>query len=402
MKLVAEGDSITAGNLVDNPETNAYPAVAVAGIPNPPTITLANIGTTGTLALQMNEDFDTRSGAEYDASKDLNVFTILAGANDKNLTYADKEIYLNLRSVLHKAKAKGFDRRLIGTLIATDEDANEYRQWGGDILLNQLIRQYWNSDLDADGIFDFGSDPHFDEIADADDLTYYDADKVHPTQAGHVVLAAIYKPVVAAAIAGPTARVELPATWFEVDCSSELALKNGDRTAYWPVEGFTNASVRGARGKSQGKWYFETQHKVVDTTTGVGLMNIDFAGNLFANWNDIGNDPNSIGYMGNEGEIRYNGTNLATMGQILDTDVIAIAFDADAHLVWFRRNSGNWNGDALADPATGMGGIDISALGTGPLYPVGFILNSGCEITSRFAAGETTGTIPTGFTVIGA
>jgi hypothetical protein len=101
------------------------------------------------------------------------------------------------------------------------------------------------------------------------------------------------------------------------------------------------------------------------------------------------------------------GTDIAFLGQIADGDVVGIAFDADTRRMWVRKNSGLWNGGAAEglepfDPATGVGGIDISALGTDTLYPVGYILNSGSEITARFAPGQTTLPIPSGFSVIGA
>jgi lysophospholipase L1-like esterase len=409
IKIVAEGDSITAGALATDPDTMAYPQVAVSTLTAGPTYELANIATGGYTSGNIIDDFDNRGGAAYDETKDLNVFTFMIGANDRSQQNSDQYTYVTLRRVLTAARRKGYSRRIIGTIIASDEGDAPYRSWDvADVQFNTWVKAYATSDLDTDGLFDFGSDTRFDTAADASDTTYYASDRTHLTDTGYAALAAIYKPVLQGAINGPGTRTTLPATWFAPDMSKQMGLKSSDRTVYWPADGFTNACVRGAIGKSQGKWYFETQHKVGnDPTTGVGLMNIDFAEHLEQDWIDPGQDQNAIGYISNEGYIRYQGTNLAFMGTILDGDVIATAFDADTRRVWFKRNNGLWNGGAAEgspafDPATGVGGIDISALGTEMLYPVGYILNYGSEITSRFAVGETTLAIPTGFSVIGA
>ena len=406
-KIVAEGDSLTAGALASD-EQHAYPPVAFAQLDAGPVMELANIATGGYTGQNIADDFDNRGGAAYDPTKDFNIFTFMIGANDRSQQYNDRQTYVNLRRVLVAAKRKGYQRRIIGTIIASDEGDAPYQSWNvADVQFNTWIKNYWSSDLDADGLFDCGADPRFDMASDASNTTYYAFDRNHLTDTGYAALASIYKPVLQAAINGPGSRTELPATWFAVDCSKQMALKNSDRTVYWPEDGFTNACVRGGIGKETGKWYFETAHKVGnDPTTGVGLMNIDFATNLEADWIDPGQDVNAIGYISHESYIRYQGQNLAFMGQIADGDVIGVAFDADTRRMWIRKNNGPWNGGAAEgsepfDPATGIGGIDISGLGEGKLYPVGYILNSGSEITARFSGGQTTLPIPSGFLMIG-
>src|SRR4029077_13475902 len=49
------------------------------------------------------------------------------------------------------------------------------------------------------------------------------------------------------------------------------------------------------------------------------------------------------------------------IGVPVSGDVIGVAVDFTNHLAWFRRNSGNWNNDGTANPATGVGGITIAA-----------------------------------------
>jgi len=51
-------------------------------------------------------------------------------------------------------------------------------------------------------------------------------------------------------------------------------------------------------------------------------------------------------------------------------DIWAIALNTTTHRIWWRRLTGantNWNVSALADPATGVGGEDISASGYSPV-----------------------------------
>ncbi|MBB4230057.1 GDSL-type esterase/lipase family protein [Rhizobium mongolense] len=405
INIVAEGDSLTDGSGTTDPATKNYPYVAMSALSDGPEYTLDNISTGGIKADDISNNFDSRGAAAFDVEADLNVFTLLAGSNDRGSGASYERIYRDLRKILRKAKDAGYQRRLIGTIISDDTGDPPYQEWSAnDIELTQYIRDYWNSDLDADGLFDLAADSHFDEVSDTFDTLYYNSDRVHPTDLGSSVLASIYAPALNTAIATPAARVELPATWFELDKSSNLQLTNSNRTVNWPAPGFANANVRGARGKASGKWYFETQIDLSNMTA-VGLMNLDFADDIAADWVDPCESPNAIGYSSWTGNINHNASAIVTMGSISDSDVIALAVDLDTRSFWMRINEGPWNGGApegapTIDPATGVGGIDISMLGTGMIYPVGFIYEAG-QITSRFAATEFTGQIPTGFTALG-
>jgi hypothetical protein len=68
------------------------------------------------------------------------------------------------------------------------------------------------------------------------------------------------------------------------------------------------------------------------------------------------------------------GQNVATV----DADVIPriqIAVDPVARLIWFKKNTGNWNNSLSADPATGVGGFSISGMAD-PIYAYAGIANS--------------------------
>jgi hypothetical protein len=83
-------------------------------------------------------------------------------------------------------------------------------------------------------------------------------------------------------------------------------------------------------------------------------------------------------------------------------DIIGIALDLGARLIWFRvAPSGNWNGSGTANPATGTGGVSIAGLGSPaitPLYAMASFAASADAATGNFGDTAFSGTVPSGFT----
>lgn len=117
--------------------------------------------------------------------------------------------------------------------------------------------------------------------------------------------------------------------------------------------------------------------------------------------NAINNDlRGAYAYAGSS--IFYNGSSSGfTLSGFTSGDVICIALDLDNSKVYFRKNGGNWDGNATHDPATNTGGISISTLvatgrswfimaGAGSSTAPVFTLNSGDTSFAR--------TVPSGFT----
>ena len=76
-----------------------------------------------------------------------------------------------------------------------------------------------------------------------------------------------------------------------------------------------------------------------------------------------------------------------------------MAIDFTALRVWFRRNNGTWNNGGSADPATGVGGIDVSSLFTGvAAYPSVFLGATSLNFTLNVGATAFAYAIPSGFT----
>jgi hypothetical protein len=117
---------------------------------------------------------------------------------------------------------------------------------------------------------------------------------------------------------------------------------------------------------------------------------------------------NYVAQVDNGGFIK---TNFSLFGTSLGTraagDIIGIAEDLDTGQVWFRVcPSGNWNGSASADPATGVGGcplitgapIGLRVGGGGvPVHAWASAGNTGV-ITANFGDSAFSGAVPAGYT----
>jgi hypothetical protein len=66
-------------------------------------------------------------------------------------------------------------------------------------------------------------------------------------------------------------------------------------------------------------------------------------------------------------------------------------------MLWARPNGGQWNGSGTADPATNVGGLDISQFARCGVYPFAAMGASGDSCTFNFGPSGFTGTVPSGF-----
>jgi hypothetical protein len=140
---------------------------------------------------------------------------------------------------------------------------------------------------------------------------------------------------------------------------------------------------------SAGKYYFEVAC-VVQTSSfdGVGLGTAGATLGITATACAV-----------ERGTVWVNGASVGpTFGTYANGDVVRTAVDLDARLIWFLvpRLSGLWNVSGAANPATGVGGISISAL-SGALYPWATMGASTDSWTANFGATAFTGAVPVGF-----
>lgn len=145
------------------------------------------------------------------------------------------------------------------------------------------------------------------------------------------------------------------------------------------------------------KRYFEsivTNPVITADEWAVGIASSQFnvAGNGF------GFTANSIGIYETTG-VYINSVNVLA-ASLVTGDNVGIAVDTTNNRIWFRINGGNWNNSPSANPATNVGGIDISTLNAFPLFPVAFLLRVNEAISSKFIAASWVYAAPGGFTEV--
>ena len=79
-------------------------------------------------------------------------------------------------------------------------------------------------------------------------------------------------------------------------------------------------------------------------------------------------------------------------------DVVCCAFDLAHGFCWFRKNAGNWNNSATANPATGVGGVIIPASMAAFLAPFVRFGAVSEQATANFGASAFAQAVPSGFT----
>jgi hypothetical protein len=103
----------------------------------------------------------------------------------------------------------------------------------------------------------------------------------------------------------------------------------------------------------------------------------------------------------NGGTITINNVNVGAIAAMVNGTVNPMAVDLGAKLIWFRAGAaGNWNNSGTANPATGVGGLSISAL-SGLIKLVGWECTfSSPPVTMTLNSGSSafTGSVPSGFT----
>jgi hypothetical protein len=411
--LVTEGNSNTLG--VGG--TPSYPFVAVAALPGASltivtpnakattplaggsSLTLNDIATSGISALTAAQNYSTRAGASYDATKNINILSVLLGTNTSGTSDTTAiQKYQLVRSYFRSAQATGYNRLVAITMHASGGAASPTFWNTVSVPFNQYLEAYFNNDLDVDYLIDLGASPIFSPASAADNLTYYNSDLIHINVAGAAAAGNIAEPQILSALVGPGVRTLAPMTWSIFDASATLS--NGNRTVTVPT-GTAQYCTRGFPGVKNGKWNWEINVLGSSSALTVGICNNGF---LFNNAHELRNDTNAMGY-GSDGGVSYNGTSLGTLPTYTTGDTIQTAYDRDAELIWFRRvRAGvaqSWNANGSANPATGVGGFSTAGVGTGAgtlkIYPACRINSGSDSLQTSFSTSQLANPIPTGF-----
>lgn len=146
-----------------------------------------------------------------------------------------------------------------------------------------------------------------------------------------------------------------------------LTLSNGNLTVSSTTVNASGAIARTLRYGFQQSTYNEFKFTAIGSAggSGVGIINANQDPHLGHYLGDTGN--NSLGYYG-DGSVFLNNALLTSLSAYTTNDVISMHVNPTLKRIWFRKNAGNWNNNASANPDTGTLGIDISALGS-PVYP---------------------------------
>jgi putative tail protein len=137
--------------------------------------------------------------------------------------------------------------------------------------------------------------------------------------------------------------------------ATNATLSDGDLTAT-----SSSGAIGGARStatKIVGKFYFEVTIPVIveGCQSACGIVRPS------GTYTNMANDgTNCTEMLTNTGTIFSDNTHHSkSVGMPIDGDVIGVAIDLDNRTCWFRRNGGNWNGNATYDPAANIGGDPI-------------------------------------------
>src|SRR5262249_50630625 len=183
-------------------------------------------------------------------------------------------------------------------------------------------------------------------------------------------------------------------TWNPADKGANITLSNGNLTI---ANSSTVAAVRGTTSKTTGKVYYE----MVWTGSNFNLLSSSGCGVSLSTASLISANPAGVAYLRlSNGEIMNNGTASGTiLGGLSTGQTICMAFDIGARRIWFRVNNGLWNNSGSADPASNVGGIDVSATFTAgaSLYPHSSASSGVTAATADFGATAFAFTIPSGF-----
>lgn len=169
-------------------------------------------------------------------------------------------------------------------------------------------------------------------------------------------------PFASAMLMGRRPRRIRTTTWNPADKSPNVNLTGGNLLAYGATGGF-NGLVRATNSVAGGKYMFSYTMVALDARIGTGDASASLNNNLhaaaWAYW------PSTGEVYGGGGGPRGTAA-AASAGQVVD---IAVNFATGK--VWVRVAAGLWNNSGAADPATGVGGFDISTiLGVGPWFPM--------------------------------
>lgn len=165
-------------------------------------------------------------------------------------------------------------------------------------------------------------------------------------------------------------------TWDPGQHTAGLTLTNGNLTAN--ASGAGGSNVRTTTSLASGVRVIRFVWALASRGVGIAISSWSAISTAFF----LGDGSESVGYQAATGQIRVNGSVLATVATAAVGDLIDVAFDATNKVIWVRVNGGNWNNNGAANPATNTGGISLATfVGSAPYFAAASLNNSGCTVT---------------------
>jgi len=273
----------------------------------------------------------------------------------------------------------------IGVFSATDADVGETFTFELIADVSELF-DVSGTNLISTGALTVGSHTIVARVTDSSGATFDETFVI-------TVVSANLAPTDIALAAIPA--VATTTTWNPSDKSANIDLTNGNLTATrGAASSGTHALVRSTLGRSTGKWVFAVRPVVGAGNLFWRIGLADASANLAL---ALGAGTGGVSWTGFGGTVVRNGTTLTAAEAYSTTNTeLMVAVDLDARLVWFRADNGNWNNNASYNPATGVGGYDISAL-TGTLYPGFSDSQPTGQGIANFGASNFVNDLPQGF-----
>jgi hypothetical protein len=209
--------------------------------------------------------------------------------------------------------------------------------------------------------------------------------------ASAVVRAAAKASIFGSGAAGANASSSSPNTTWNPADKFNVFLSNSNLTATGGGGG--DCGVRATKFHSGGKWQFELAYSATDNNTAViGIAST--AWNL--NTTTLGTDNTGIGVSA-LGDVWFNGGVYASVAGYNVGDTVGVFIDDTNKLIWFRTNTGPYNGVGGADPATGTGGISYAAIAAGGVTPAYSDYFYSDTLTANFGGQSLVTTTPVGY-----
>jgi hypothetical protein len=193
----------------------------------------------------------------------------------------------------------------------------------------------------------------------------------------------------------PSVSTAVLTTWNPADKSSNAVLSNGNMTVNTNTS--ADGGARSTTSQTTGKFYFEQTYTAGgnqggDTGVGIAIGTTSIASIA----------PSAAGaiILYTSGNVWYNGSNRYSLsGFPLVTYTACFAVDLVNGRFWVRADAGNWNGNATYDPATNVGGYDISAVFSAgvPCFGIATANSTIPVITANFGATAFAQAVPSGF-----